>query len=40
MKISGVSKDQTIYDKLFQGEFSLLQETQGSKLDLQIHNSY
>lgn len=28
MKISGVSNDHTIHDRLLQGEFSLLQETQ------------
>jgi hypothetical protein len=40
MKFSGVSKEQTILDKLLQGEFSLLQEIQGSKFDVQLHNSY
>lgn len=40
MRLSGVSKDQKIFDKLLQGEFSLLQEIQGSKFDLQLHNSY
>jgi hypothetical protein len=40
MKFSSVSKDQTIFDKLLQGEFSLLQEIQGSKFDLQLHSSY
>lgn len=39
MKFSRVSKDQTIFEKLLQGEFSLLQEIQGSKFDLQLHNS-
>jgi hypothetical protein len=40
MKLSGVSKDQTIFDKLLQGEISLMREVQGSKLDSQLHNSY
>lgn len=39
MKIRGMSKDQTIFDKLLQGELSLLHEIQGSKFDLQLHNS-
>jgi len=40
MEFSGVPKDQTIFDKFLQGELSLLQEIQGSKFDLQLHNSY
>jgi hypothetical protein len=40
VKFSGVSKDQTVFDKLLQVEFSLLQEIQGSNFDLQHHNSY